>query len=258
MGLSKLAKNRKEPRDVATLQTVVSDAINFDEFQKLVGVTRQDLCRETLAAHRKVIRIKGDERAIRNLERIFNAALRISNASGFQAMSMRKLSKEAGLSMGALYAYFSSKDELLAMLQDQGRGIVSRILSDRIQAAADPLSKLRIAVRTHLYLTESMHAWFFFSYMEAKNLTGSEREKAIRSELQTEAMFEEILEQGREKEIFAPRDCRLTASVIKALVQDWYLKRWKYRQRKISVDQYADHILEMVESFVVGRDERLN
>jgi AcrR family transcriptional regulator len=230
------------------------DKRGFDEFEKLVGVTKRDLCRETLAAHRKVIRIKGEDRAVRNLERIFDAALRISNASGFQAMSMRKLSKEAGLSMGALYAYFSSKDELLTMLQDQGRGIASRILSERIRAAADPLSKLRTGIRTHLYLTESMHAWFFFSYMEAKNLTGPEREKAVRSELQTEAMFEQILRQGQKQGIFVGKDCRLTASVIKALVQDWYLKRWKYRQRNISVDRYADHILEMLENFVVRRD----
>ncbi|MEW6531527.1 MAG: TetR/AcrR family transcriptional regulator [Thermodesulfobacteriota bacterium] len=254
MGLPKLVKDRKSPRGDAGQRTAASDSIGFDEFERLVGVTKRDLCRETLAAHRKVIRIKGDERAIRNLERIFDAALRISNANGFQAMSMRRLSKEAGLSMGALYAYFSSKDELLTMLQDQGRGIASRILSDRIQAAADPLSKLRTGVRTHLYLTESMHAWFFFSYMEAKNLTGPEREKAVRSELQTEAVFEEILRQGQEQGIFVDKDCRLTASVIKALVQDWYLKRWKYRQRSISVDRYADHILEMVENFVVRRD----
>jgi len=46
------------------------------------------------------------------------------------------------------------------------------------------------------------------------------------------------------------RDPQLTASVIKAMVQDWYLKRSKYASRKISVDQYARFILQFVESFI--------
>jgi hypothetical protein len=31
--------------------------------------------------------------------------------------------------------------------------------------------------------------------------------------------------------------------------QEWYLKRWKYKNLKISVDQYADHVIKLVESF---------
>jgi TetR/AcrR family transcriptional regulator, cholesterol catabolism regulator len=49
----------------------------------------------------------------------------------------------------------------------------------------------------------------------------------------------------------------LTASVIKAMVQDWYLKRSKYAGRKISVDQYARFILQLVESFILDVKENI-
>jgi AcrR family transcriptional regulator len=164
-------------------------------------------------------------------------------------MTMRDLSRETGLSMGALYAYFSSKEELLEMLQRQGRTITQKILEERIGYETDPVAKLRMAIQTHLYLSEAMQPWFYFSYMEAKNLTDSEREKAILSELYTEKIFMDILKQGQERGVFMSRDPQLAASMIKAALQDWYLKRWKYAKRNVSVDRYASFLLELVEAF---------
>lgn len=111
------------------------------------------------------------------------------------------------------------------------------------------MAKLRMAIQTHLYLSEVMQPWFYFSYMEAKNLTKMERDKAIKSELYTEELFVEILRQGQEEGIFVSRDLRLAASLIKATLQDWYLKRWKYAKRNVSVDYYTCFIMDFVEAF---------
>jgi hypothetical protein len=39
----------------------------------------------------------------------------------------------------------------------------------------------------------------------------------------------------------------LAASLIKAMLQDWYLKRPKYAQRQISVDHYAQFMIGLLE-----------
>jgi hypothetical protein len=49
-------------------------------------------------------------------------------------------------------------------------------------------------------------------------------------------------------------DPQLTASVIKAMLQDWYLKRSKYRKRNISVDHYSEFVLQFIEAFIVSPD----
>jgi len=226
--------------------------MNYSDFQQMVKVSKQDICREIFAENRKTMRIKKEETAVRNLERIFDATLKISNEKGFQAMSMRDLSRETGLSMGALYAYFAGKEALLEMLQSQGRAVIQRILEERINAESRAVSKLRAAVRTHLHLSEAMQPWFYFSYMEAKNLARAQRDKAVAGELYTEKIFADILEQGQEEGVFESRDHLLVASVIKAMLQDWYLKRWKYAKRGISVDQYATFILKLVEAFYLS------
>ena len=226
--------------------------MTFSEFQQLVNVSKHDIYRDAFAQNRKSIRVKKEMTAVKNLARIFDATLHISNRKGFRAMSMRDLSNETGLSMGALYAYFSSKDELLEMLQRQGRTVTRRILEECIESEENTLNKLRTAIRTHLYVSEAMQPWFFFSYMETKNLAKKEGKKAIASELYTEKVFSDIISQGQEEGIFLPRDHQLTAGVIKAMLQDWYLKRWKYDTRNVSVDQYARFVLGFVEAYCLA------
>ena len=93
----------------------------------------------------------------------------------------------------------------------------------------DTAQKLRAMIRTHLFLSEMMQSWFYFSFMEAKNLNLDERKKAIDSDLWTEKLLEKLLVKGREEKVFDNRDAGLTAEAIKALLQDWYLKRSKFR-----------------------------
>ncbi len=226
--------------------------MNYAEFQRDIHVSKDDISREIFSENRESIRVKKEMTALKNLGRIFDSALRISNKKGFQAMSMRDLSKEAGLSMGALYAYFSSKEGLLEIIQRQGRAITQRILEESVEAENGSVARLRTAIRTHIYLSEIMQPWFYFSYMETKNLGKEESKKAIASELFTEQVIADILRQGQDEGVFVPRDHQLTASVIKAMLQDWYLKRWKYTKRKISVDQYARFVMDFVEAYCLS------
>jgi TetR/AcrR family transcriptional regulator, cholesterol catabolism regulator len=224
---------------------------DLDTISKQVSAMKQAYCLELFSSKRTSFQIKKEKTIAKNLEKIFNAALRISNHRSFHAMSMRDLSKEAGLSIGALYNYFSGKETLLTMMQQQRRAITRRILVAAVTKAQTPTEQLRTAIRTHLYLSEIMQPWFYFSYMEAKNLTPAERQAAVKGELNTEQLFADILEAGVEQGEFDTTDCRMTAALVKAMLQDWYLKRTKYAHRKISVDQYCHFLTEFIEKNLV-------
>src|SRR6056297_2116513 len=158
--------------------------------------------------------------------------------------------------MGSLYSYFTSKEELLEMIQNQGRRLTQRVLRQQIEPVEAVDKKLQTAIRTHLYLTEVMHPWFYFSFMETKNLDKTQQKKSIEGELASEQIYSEILQEGLEKAVFSVEKPVLTATVIKAMMQDWYLKRWKYSRRSISVDEYADFVISVVESIVMPNPRR--
>jgi len=228
--------------------------MNFNEFSRNVILSAEDICRDIFKENRASIKIKKEAVVVKNLVTIFNATLRLSNEKGFQAMSLRDLCQETGLSMGALYSYFSSKDELLQIIQEQGRRLAVKVLTEHIEGADGPEEKLEAAIRSHLYLSEIMQEWFFFSYMETRYLDREEHKKAIAGELFTEQLFIDILELGKQQQTFRVDHTALVAAAIKAMLQDWYLKRWKYSRRSVSVEEYAGFLTGFIRSHIMPRE----
>jgi len=210
----------------------------------------EDICRDFYLGNRETIRIKKEAVAVKNLATILNTTLRLSVEMGFQSMTLRDLSRESKLSMGALYNYFSSKDELFKIIHLNGMALITNILIKQIEGEKDHRLRLKNAVRIHLYLSEIMPQWFYFLYMETKNLKKEDRKIPMESELFTEKIFIDILKEGTKSKIYLNKDPLLTASMIKAMLQDWYLKRWKYTKRKVTVDQYASFMIEFIESYI--------
>ena len=224
--------------------------MNYADFQKQIKMTRKSIYREIFCQNQGSIRIKKEETVLRNLEKIFSAALKISNKKGFQAMSMRDLGIETGLSTGAMYAYFSGKEDLLNMMQHHKRTIAMQIMDKYLKPEADPLEKLKAMIRVHLYISEAMQPWFYFSYKEAKNMNKKHRDQALENSQVTEKIIREIILEGQQAGLFKDHDAHMSASLIKAMLQEWYLKRKKYARRKVSVDRYADFLESFIMSFI--------
>ena len=170
----------------------------FGEFRKLALLSMEEISREIYMENRETISVKKEHLAIKNLGIIFDATLRLSVEKGFHAMSLRDLCREAGLSMGALYSYIPGKEKLLDIILQQGRRIVKKTLEDALEGKENPVEKLHAAVRAHIYLSEVLQRWFFFAFMETKNLSREEQQAAMASELYTEKIFIDILEEGIE------------------------------------------------------------
>ena len=221
--------------------------LSFEKFLGNFNITLEDICREYYLKNRESINIKKESVAVKNLAVIVSTTLRLSNEIGFQAMTLRDLSRESSLSMGALYTYFTSKDELFKIIHLNGMNMITVLLVNQIKEETDAALMLRKAIKIHLYLSEIMQQWFYFLYMETRNLGKDDRRLPMESELFTEKIFIDILKQGINSGIYSTENPALTASLIKAMLQDWYLKRWKYSKRKISIDHYAEFIIQFIE-----------
>ena len=91
-----------------------------------------------------------------------------------------------------------------------------------------------------------MLPWFSFAFMEAKNFPAKERDMAVDSEEMTESFFADVtaraIAEGRFRQDVTP----LLPTMIKPLLQDWYVKRAKYRRRGVTVEDYIQAVQEMV------------
>lgn len=214
------------------------------------------LCAHILERHRDTIVVKKPAFAVRKLSVIVTAALALSNQKGFQAMSLRDLSEESGVSMGGLYAYFDTKTTLLKMILTEVTEQVSAVLSRAPEEiASDPARHLDWLIDTHVHLTEAMLPWFTFAFMEAKNFPAAERRMATDSEELTERIFADTIAQGVAAGAFRQGTSPLLASLIKPMLQDWYVKRSKYRRRGIDIVTYVATLQQIVHDACWPRDD---
>lgn len=205
------------------------------------------LCRAMLSRHPETIRTRKPSIAVPRLARIVIAVLEISNRKGFQAMGMRELSAASGLSMGALYGYFDSKETLLRMILAEVAAAVDDTLGAAPEALrADPKAHLLWLIEAHVRLTEAMLPWFTFAFMEAKTFPPAERRMAVASEERSEAWFAEVIERGIADGVFHPATPAILPSLIKPLLQDWYVKRSKYRRRHVTLPAYVAAVQAVV------------
>jgi len=155
--------------------------------------------------------------------------------------------------MGGLYAYISNKADLIHLIQSHGFIITRRTLLHYTSQVEDIRDRLFAAIKAHLYLSEQMRAWFYFSYMEAKSLPAPEKRDAVAIELEIEEIFLDLIEDGIKAEIYEAKNVRLVSLMTKALLQDWYLKRRKYRDQNISVDDYAVFVRDVIENYLLWK-----
>ena len=243
-GFNELAQRRIKAKPAAPQSGSAQTAVSID-------CSLDNLCVRILARHRDKIRAKKPYLAVSNLARIVKATLKLSNKQGFHATSLRDLASESGISMGGIYSYIDSKDTLLLMVLGEVITTATEVLeSSPHDIKADPAAHLRWLIHAHIELTEQMLPWFVFSYMEAKTFPDAARNAAIDNEIAVERIFATTLKRGVDSGCFSIPDPDFTAALIKPLLQDWYVKRSKYRKRSISPHAYAEYVGDFVEAAI--------
>jgi AcrR family transcriptional regulator len=83
-------------------------------------------------------------------DRILAAATRVFSEKGYQGSTIADVVRESGLSVGAIYTYFSGKDELIRSSCDQiaARGLDQ--LAERLAPATTTAERLAIAIRLYV------------------------------------------------------------------------------------------------------------
>ena len=142
---------------------VLEQPMRFKAFCRAIDFNEDDFYRETFLQH--PFQIQNQRIAVKRLKHICNATFYLANKSGFSVMTLRQLSEQSGMSMGGLYAYISSKEELAHFIYSS----LNHYCQKQIQAfdiEQDSIaSRLNMILRCHLYLSESFTSINDFIYI---------------------------------------------------------------------------------------------
>ena len=128
---------------------------------------------------------------------IVQAATSLFIRKGFHPTTIREIADAANMSMGLLYKYISSKDDVLFLvykeLNDQ---YVMALSSENIREAANPVAKMKASLEAILELVSRDPQKYLFLYTESKFLNRSALKSILAMESKVIHHFREIIEDG--------------------------------------------------------------
>jgi TetR/AcrR family transcriptional regulator, cholesterol catabolism regulator len=194
---------------------------------------------KTIQTHIKNDRLIGQRR-----KQIIEGALKIFTAKGFHQATVREIAEAAGVTMGTLYNYVRSKEDILFMACDYMTTILTDSLRTTLDRDDDPKTKFRKALRQNMELQLRHQDLVMFIYRESGSLDSESVQTVLAQEASNIEIFEELLRRHFEGKKIDEARLRLTADILSYLNSILVLRRWSLKRRYRTMDEVMDGLLD--------------
>ena len=178
---------------------------------------------------------------------IIEGAMQVFSAKGFHRATVREIADAAGLTMGTMYNYVRSKEDILYIVYDFMSKILTEGLSKTIDETTDPREKVSAALRSNMELIYQYRDVIMFLYREAGNYDRESVRTVLGRETKYIEVFEELLRQRFAGRKIDETRLKLAADILSYLNVILVLRGWSLRKRYKSMDEVVHGILEFVE-----------
>jgi AcrR family transcriptional regulator len=179
---------------------------------------------------------------------IVDAAVKLFVEKGFHKTTTREIAKASGFSIGTLYEYVKSKEDVLYLVCEAIHQEMEEKITKRPQKKARGALELKEAVRGYLRVCDQMSDHILLIYQETKSLPLESMRYVLNHDEYITEMFAEILRQGVRDESLRPLSeakMMLSAHNIVVLGHMWTFRRWSL-QKLFSLDRYIEYQLEFL------------
>ena len=171
-------------------------------------------------------------------KQIVRAGVDLFRQKGFHRATTREIAKAAGFSIGTLYEYIRTKEDVLYLVCDSIFNEVMNRLA-RFPTNAGTIDSLREAIRQYFLLIDSMFDEFTIMYQETKSLPKEAMQYVLSKELEMVSVFQDILSSCvkagvlnmNEQELF------LAANHLVVQGQSWAFRKWALKNH-FTIEEY--------------------
>ena len=179
-------------------------------------------------------------------KQIIKGAIKVFTAKGFHSATVREIAEESGLTMGSLYNYIRSKEDIIYMVYDHITRILSGEVEKAIAGVSDPKERLKAALRQNLNSIYRYQDVVMFIYKASTFLDRERLHEVLARETEYIELFEDLLrEYFKENEVNEIR-LRAAADLLTYIPVIVTFRRWSLRRRFDSMDTVLKAILDFV------------
>ncbi len=175
---------------------------------------------------------------------IVKASIQLFKQKGFAKTTTREIAKASGFSIGTLYEYVRTKEDVLLLVFDT----INRNVYDRLEQVIDvknrSLKNLINVIEAYYRLTDQLQEEVLILYQELKSLPQEQREKMLQKELQMVDMVKEAIITSAPSTV-DEKDALLIANNIFVQGHMWGFRRWSL-QKQFSLEEYIERQIEFV------------
>jgi TetR/AcrR family transcriptional regulator, cholesterol catabolism regulator len=179
------------------------------------------------------------------LSQFREAAKSVIAEKGYGGMTMQDLAETADVSVGLVYQYVKSKEDVLMLVIEDLMDTYRSAISDAVSAQDDPVESLAAGFMAYASVVDRYRAVTSVGYREYGGFSPGGRKQAQQWELESNRLLEELVERCIETGAFREVDPHLVAYDLVLLAHMWSLKHWDLG-RRMSLEQFASHQIAMV------------
>lgn len=178
---------------------------------------------------------------------MIKGAVALFKQKGFHRTTTREIAREAGFSIGTLYEYIRTKEDILFLVCDSIYENVQERLEQDLAQKKGTLNSLKLGIAYYFHIVDEMQTEFLVMYQETKSLPKDAQLYVLQKETEMVVMFENILRKcvANGELRLSEQQIVLIAHNIFVLGQMWGFRRWALH-KQYTLNEYIDLQTELL------------
>lgn len=183
---------------------------------------------------------------------MIKGAVHLFKQKGFHRTTTREIAKASGFSIGTLYEYIRTKEDVLYLVCDS----IYDQVKDRLQQIdleAGTLESVKLGISYYFKVVEDMQDEVLVMYQEAKSLPKDALPYVLEKEMEMVGMFEKLIRCCVENQELSMDEhhIHMVAQNIFVQGQMWGFRRWAL-QKNFTIEDYIDLQIDLLFSGIHG------
>ncbi|MEI3604249.1 TetR/AcrR family transcriptional regulator [Pseudogracilibacillus sp. SE30717A] len=169
---------------------------------------------------------------------IISGALTLFKEKGFHRTTTREIAKESGFSIGTLYEYIRTKEDVLYLVYEAINDHVYKHLEKVIDSKESSIDNLVYIIESYYRLMDEMQEEVIILYQEVKSLQTNVKEIVLQKEREMVLMLKRAI-MTCVSDTLSEEEIELIANNIFVQGHMWGFRRWMLH-RQFTIDKYIE------------------
>lgn len=186
---------------------------------------------------RIVSSVKDEDLIKKRRNQMIQGAMRLFKEKGFHRTTTREIAQESGFSIGTLYEYIRTKEDVLFLVCDYIYDGVRERLESALQVESPSKERVEAIIRSYYELMDDMQEEILLLYQEIKGLNKETRKYVLQKEKDMVGMLEDLILASYPG--MTEAEAKVAANNIFVQGHMWGFRRWLLQQH-FTIEEYTE------------------